>query len=131
MTKMTVGGVSATKELGQEKYEYFMSFSRKFVQYDYRHTDGELFTCVKATLERCRAARDEWLEQCRAARDEWLAKDEATRMPYTATVDMQYQDSDGEPFSTWRVVDEDWHTVSRHITQERAESEAARLNGAT
>ncbi|WP_443608078.1 DUF3873 family protein [Alistipes putredinis] len=31
------------------------------VQYDYRHTDGELFSCVKPTLDECRAARDKWL----------------------------------------------------------------------
>ncbi|KAB3744528.1 DUF3873 domain-containing protein, partial [Phocaeicola vulgatus] len=28
---------------------------------DYRHTDGELFSCVKPTLEECRRLRDEWL----------------------------------------------------------------------
>ncbi len=32
------------------------------MQYDYRHpTDGELFSCVKPTLDECRAARDKWL----------------------------------------------------------------------
>ena len=61
MTKMTVGGVSTTKGLRQEQYEYFKSNRKKFVQYDYRHRDGELYTCVKKTLEQCRAARDEWL----------------------------------------------------------------------
>ena len=34
---------------------------RTLVQYDYRHTDGELFSCVKPTLEECRATRDKWL----------------------------------------------------------------------
>ena len=70
MTKMTVGGVSTTKGLGQEQYEIFNCKSSRFqktttscVQYDYRHTDGELFSCVKKTLESCRAAREEWLNR--------------------------------------------------------------------
>ncbi|MCE9251170.1 DUF3873 domain-containing protein, partial [Bacteroides fragilis] len=35
---------------------------RTLVQYDYRHTDGELFACVKPTLDECRTARDKWLD---------------------------------------------------------------------
>ncbi|MCS2634004.1 DUF3873 domain-containing protein [Bacteroides uniformis] len=31
------------------------------MQYDYRHTDEELFSCVKPTLDECRAAQDKWL----------------------------------------------------------------------
>ena len=35
---------------------------RTLVQYDYRHpADGELFSCVKPTLDECRTARDKWL----------------------------------------------------------------------
>ena len=42
-----------------------MSIGRKrrtFVQYDYRHTDEELFSCVKPTLDECRRLRDEWIK---------------------------------------------------------------------
>ena len=48
---------------GKEQYEkYYSSVLRKYlVQYDYRHTNGELFSCVKSTLDACRAARDQWL----------------------------------------------------------------------
>ena len=64
-TRMTINGVSTCQAAGTEKYESFqMSIGRKrrtFVQYDYRHTDGELFSCVKPTLEECRRLRDEWL----------------------------------------------------------------------
>jgi hypothetical protein len=35
---------------------------KNLVSYDYRHTDGELFSCVKPTLEQCRANRDKWLK---------------------------------------------------------------------
>ena len=54
-TRMTINGVSTCQAAGTEKYESFqMSIGRKrrtFVQYDYRHTDGELFSCVKPTLD--------------------------------------------------------------------------------
>ena len=62
---MTINGVSTCTEVGTEKYESFQSgYGRKrrtLVQYDYRHTDGELFSCVKPTLEECQTARDKWL----------------------------------------------------------------------
>lgn len=66
MTKMTVNGITTTKALGQEQYETFTRKigrkSKKYVSYDYRHTDGELFSCVKPTLEACREARNAWME---------------------------------------------------------------------
>ena len=34
---------------------------RTLVQYANRHTDGELFACVKPTLDECRTARNKWL----------------------------------------------------------------------
>ena len=78
-TRMTINGVSTCQTAGTEKYESFqmsmagtekyesfqMSIGRKrrtFVQYDYRHTDGELFSCVKPTLDECRRLRDEWIK---------------------------------------------------------------------
>lgn len=66
MTKMTVNGVTTTKTPGQEQYEKFSRrIGRKtktFYSYDYRDLDGELFSCVKPTLEACRAARDAWVK---------------------------------------------------------------------
>lgn len=64
-TKMTVNGVSVCPT-GEERHEYFtLSLSprrkKRLCQYDYRHTDGELFSCVAPTLEECRAKRDIWL----------------------------------------------------------------------
>ncbi len=65
MTSMTVNGVSTTETPGQEQYETFSrkagTKTKKYVQYDYRHTNGKLFSCVKPTLEACREARDAWL----------------------------------------------------------------------
>ena len=62
---MTINGVSTCTKAGTEKYEQFqMGVGRRkrtLVQYDYRHTDGEPFSCVKPTLDECRAARDKWL----------------------------------------------------------------------
>lgn len=65
-TRMTINGVSTCQTAGTEKYESFqIGFGRKrrtLMQYDYRHTDGELFSCVKPTLGECRRLRDEWLK---------------------------------------------------------------------
>ena len=58
-TKMTVTGVSVCPT-GEERHEYF---TPAFAQYDYRHTDGELFSCVAPTLEECRRRRDQWLNK--------------------------------------------------------------------
>ena len=62
------------KYLGTEKYESFqLGYGRKrrtLVQYDYRHhTDGELFSCVKPTLEECRNERDKWLNKKQGKED--------------------------------------------------------------
>lgn len=64
-TKMTVNGVSVCPT-GEECHEYFTLTlfprrKKRLCQYDYRHTDGELFSCVAPTLEECRAMRDIWL----------------------------------------------------------------------
>jgi hypothetical protein len=50
---------------GQEQHETFKSRvnRKKAVQYDYRHTDGELFSCVKPTLEACRQAKEKWIKK--------------------------------------------------------------------
>jgi len=48
----------------EEQYEYYIdSRGRRCCQYDYRAEDGKLFSCVRATLERCRTSRDEWLKR--------------------------------------------------------------------
>ncbi len=66
-TKMTAYGVSTTTTPGTEQYEVFYTGYRtrckKHYQYDYRHTDGELFSCVAPTLKECRQHRDEWLNK--------------------------------------------------------------------
>lgn len=75
-TRMTAYGVSTTTTPGTEQplarrpngreYEVFYNAyrpRRKHYQYDYRHTDGELFSCVAPTLKECRQRRDEWLNK--------------------------------------------------------------------
>ena len=70
-TRMTINGVSTCT--AGEKYEKFQTGigrrKRTLVQYDYRHTDGELFSCVKPTLDECRAARDKWLNAKKGKED--------------------------------------------------------------
>ena len=63
--EITVNGISTTVEQGQEQYETFTykvgRKTKKAYQYDYRSVDGELFSCIKKTLEDCRAERDAWI----------------------------------------------------------------------
>ena len=63
-TRMTINGTSTC--MAGEKYENFqVKIGRKvrtMCQYDYRDSvSGELFSCVKPTLDECRRLRDEWL----------------------------------------------------------------------
>lgn len=64
--KSDVNGCS-TCPIGQEQYERFTTTigrkRKRMIQYDYRHTDGELFSTVANTLEKARKERDEWLER--------------------------------------------------------------------
>lgn len=55
---------------GQEQHETYRLSSRMSrrlagqtrVQYDYRHTDGKLFSCVAPDLDAARKRRDAWLK---------------------------------------------------------------------
>lgn len=49
----------------EEQHEYYKdSITRKRrCQYDYRDSDGTLFSCTRPTLEECRRARDAWIEK--------------------------------------------------------------------
>lgn len=52
----------STCQAGKEQYETFTIRGKRYFQYDYRTEQGELFACVKPTLEECRQKRDEWLK---------------------------------------------------------------------
>jgi hypothetical protein len=54
----------STCPVGKESFETFYSSFKKrdLVQYDYRHSDGELFTTVALNVESARSKRDQWLE---------------------------------------------------------------------
>ncbi|MBP2626312.1 MAG: hypothetical protein H6Q68_1023 [Firmicutes bacterium] len=49
---------------GQEQHEIFTSRigrkTAKRIQYDYRNSEGELFSCVGKTLEGCQQLRKQW-----------------------------------------------------------------------
>jgi len=52
-------------EAGKENYTTFHPAHRPsqlFYQYDYRHSDNELFSIVAPTLEQCREKRDQWIQ---------------------------------------------------------------------
>lgn len=63
--KNDLNGCSTTPK-GQENYETFYPSHRPmemFYQYDYRHIDGKLFSCIGRTLKACRDKRDKWLNK--------------------------------------------------------------------
>ena len=64
--KSDINGCS-TCPIGQEQYEeYTQKLGQKvynLVQYDYRHTDGELFSTVAPSLEEARKRKDNWLKK--------------------------------------------------------------------
>lgn len=64
---ITENGVSICQIAGEEKYVYFNLMPRlrrksRYCQYDYRHTDGTLFSTVAPTLEKCREKCAEWIK---------------------------------------------------------------------
>ena len=57
-------GVSITQAPGEEKFVKCCLGAFRgqiYFQYDYRHTDMELFSTVAKTLNKCRRRRDEWI----------------------------------------------------------------------
>lgn len=66
MESLNKNGVSITQTPGEEKYiECCLGAFRGqiYIQYDYRHTNGKLFSTVAKTLEICRQKRDEWIKR--------------------------------------------------------------------
>ena len=47
---------------GTEQFETFNTRKGNMVQYDFRTTDGRLFSCVAGNLSLARAKRDHWLK---------------------------------------------------------------------
>lgn len=67
MKSLNKNGMSISPT-GEERYVYFSLTPRprrkgRYCQYDYRHSDGELFATVAPSLEKCQEKRDEWLKQ--------------------------------------------------------------------
>ena len=64
MQSLNKNGVSITQTPGEEKFVKCCLGAVRghiYYQYDYRHTDGELFSTVAKTLDECRRRRDEWI----------------------------------------------------------------------
>jgi hypothetical protein len=54
----------STAVIGQEQYETYSRPFKKGVtlyQYDYRLQTGQLFSCVRESLDKCRAALALWM----------------------------------------------------------------------
>ena len=64
MESLNKNGVGITQTSGEEKYVKCCLGAFRgqiYYQYDYRHTDNELFSTVAKTLDECRKRRDEWI----------------------------------------------------------------------
>ena len=64
---MTENGISVCP-VGEERYEFFSPANfkknrKRSCQYDYRTSNGDLFSCIAPTLEECRKKRDEWIKK--------------------------------------------------------------------
>jgi len=66
--KTDINGCS-TCPPGEDHYEFYTFRGQEYIQYDYRHTNGELFSCVAKTLTEARARRDEWLSKFEKVKD--------------------------------------------------------------
>lgn len=53
----------STCQPGKEQYETFTNRGKRYYQYDYRHTSGDLFSCVKPTLKECREECKKWINE--------------------------------------------------------------------
>lgn len=49
---------------GNEEYEFFRTATNKrFVEYNYRHSNGALFGTITPTLKRAQLRRDKWISR--------------------------------------------------------------------
>ena len=64
--KTDIHGCS-TCRIGSEQWEEYYSsiYLQTMIQYDYRHTDGELFSCTAKSLDKARAKRNLWFKRHR------------------------------------------------------------------
>jgi len=53
---------SSNLKLGEEQFEEFKRVGKNFIQYDYRHTNGELFSCIAISLEVARNEKIKWVK---------------------------------------------------------------------
>lgn len=59
--KTDINGCSTT-QAGKEQFEEYEHRGQTFFQYDYRHPNGDLFSCVAKSVIEAQAKRDLWME---------------------------------------------------------------------
>lgn len=58
--KSDINGCSTCPK-GEERYERFIHRGLSYYQYEFRSKNGELFTCVKPTYDKCKEELNKWL----------------------------------------------------------------------
>ena len=77
MQSLNKNGVSITQTPGEEKFVkcHLGAFRGQiYFQYDYRHTDGELFCTGDKIIIQLFSTVAKTLDECRRRRDGWIAK---------------------------------------------------------
>jgi FMN phosphatase YigB (HAD superfamily) len=107
---------------GHEQHEKFtvsVGAKRKTkFQYDYRHTDGKLFSVVKSTLKECREARDNAI-MAPPSYEAAIANYEAAWAKYKAA------DHDAARDDAWAALDAAGAAVDAALDVEKAAAMAA------
>jgi hypothetical protein len=81
-----------------------------YYQYDYRHTDGDLFSTVKPSLEECREQRDKWLQGKRFNRLSPYTLKQIQENKRLTKSDMGYQIGHVAPYHAASIY---WDTMKR------------------
>lgn len=67
---------------GEDQYEYFERNKKEYVQYDYRHYNGDLFSCVASGLDQAYRERDKWVSENESTKDTFEVKTHIPILPY-------------------------------------------------
>ena len=132
MTMNDKNGCSMCREPGEERFEYYVDHSRPVrhrvkCQYDYRDPNGNLFSCVKPTLEACRAARYAWIAKQKTEQERFTmisrCLDRYERLIAPSKDRMQaFMDIDFSRVNVWNLInfdnanfEHDMNGIFRHI----------------
>jgi len=78
---------TSTCAAGTESFETFTNRGTTYLQYDYRTTNGKLYSTVATSLQKCREKRNTWLTKISAIY--FVTQPETIFVEYTKTGTLQ------------------------------------------